>query len=390
MASFDDDPSGANQREAKPLDASSLFPEGGNRLWTEGKGSRYRLIIYSLLAITLGPLSLWLLRRFLDEDTFHLPLKAIDPLPLIGALIVLTLAWISRLIRVWYLFRPVARDIGPRDFVRSYLAGVFASQITPSAVGGYPFFLFLLHHQGMSPGSSLAVSLLDSVNTGLAFLLLLLGGALFVRTGIPATRSWLTTAVAGMGILTGAALTPLIFPQGLQQLIHSLSQKRSGLGSKLAPLADKAFRELQRLEWVTTEFWNHHRRLLILNLLLNVVYWTAYLAVTPLLFLAVGGKGPWPVVIGGQIATQFAQYFIPTPGAAGGAEVTMAVLMHTLLPEERLILFLGLWRFFTYYISLIGSSLTIPWTLRVLRQRTQDSEGDVPTPPELPPEPSEV
>ena len=336
--------------------------------WQAKEVSKYRLAFYSLLAIVLGPLSLWLLKRFLAGDAFLVSLEAIRPLPLIGALVFLIIAWLSRLIRIWCLFRPVADQISYGKFAKSYLAGVFASQITPSAAGGYPLFLFLLYRQGMPPGSSLAISLLDSANTGLAFLGLLTSGALLFRTQIPITESWLQTALVGMGLLTAAALAPLLFPQALRQLAHLLSEKKHGLGGKLAPMAARADEELERLRWVTLHFWHNHRSLLIINLLLNLVYWATSLAVAPLLFLGVDGRAPWPMIVGSQIATQFAQYIIPTPGAAGGAEVTMALFMHTLLPEERLVLFLGLWRLYTYYLSLVISSLSIPWALRLIKE----------------------
>jgi len=63
----------------------------------------------------------------------------------------------------------------------------------------------------------------------------------------------------------------------------------------------------------------------------------------------------------------------------------MALFVHTLLPEERLVLFLGLWRFCTYYVSLIGTSLTIPWALRLLRQNATGTESEPPqkTPQEV-------
>lgn len=349
--------------------------------WQAKASSKYRLVFYSLLAVVLGPLSLWLLKRFLAGDTLLVSLEVIRPLPLVGALALLLVAWLSRLIRVGCLFRPMAKQITHARFVRSYLAGVFASQITPSAAGGYPLFLFLLYRQGMPPGSSLALSLLDSANTGLAFLGLLTSGALLFRTYIPITESWMHTGLVGMGLITAAALAPLLYPQALQQLAHLLSEKKHGLGGKLAPIAARAEEELERLRWVTLHFWHNHRSLLIINLLLNLVYWATSLAVAPLLFLAVGGKAPWPMIVGSQIATQFAQYFIPTPGAAGGAEVTMALFMHTLLPEERLVLFLGLWRLYTYYLSLVVSSLSIPWALRLIKegqQPTADIAGDAP------------
>jgi hypothetical protein len=54
-----------------------------------------------LIAIILGPLSLWLLKRFLTGDAVLLSLRAIKPWPLVGALTFLAISWSSRLMRVW-------------------------------------------------------------------------------------------------------------------------------------------------------------------------------------------------------------------------------------------------------------------------------------------------
>ncbi|NMB45795.1 MAG: flippase-like domain-containing protein [Firmicutes bacterium] len=385
MTDIDHTENNDGERQITPIDLPVSFSREQDGFWAEKEGSRSRLTIYGLLALILGPLSLWLLTRLVTGNVVFGSIKAIKPLPLLAALVLLAIAWYSRVIRIWHLFRPLAEGVDFLSFTKSYLAGVFASQITPSAVGGYPFFLFLLYRQGIPPGRSLAVSLLDSVNTGLAFLVLLIGGALLSKTSIPGAESWLGAAIAGMCLLTAAALAPLLCPEPLQQLTHGLSQKQHGLAGKLAPWSAQAYRELRRLQWVTLDYWNHHRPLLVLNLLLHLIYWTAYLTVPPLLFLAVGGRAPWPAIVGSHIATQFALYFIPTPGAAGGAEVTMALFVHTLLPEERLVLFLGLWRFCTYYVSLIGTSLTIPWALRLLRQNATGTESEPPqkTPQEV-------
>jgi len=336
--------------------------------------SKYRLVGYSLLAVLLGPFSLWLWRQFGTSDDFSMSLDKLSYLPLAGALLLLVTAWCSRLVRIRYIFRPVAGDIGWKEFTMSYFAGVFISNITPSAVGGYPFFLFLLQRQGISLGKSLAVSLLDSVNAVLS--LLIIAGVLLFGSIIPLAETWLWATVLMMLITIVLVLVPILFPKTLRRFVLSLSQKHGNHTSSIATVVQRALKELTRLEDITRYYWRYHRRLLLSNLVLSLVYWLAFLGVAPLLLWSVGASISWPVVIGSQVATHFAGYLIPTPGAAGGSEVTMGWLLHTQLPEERLILFLGLWRLTTYYLSLILSSLTMPWALRCMRKGAPHQSGN--------------
>ena len=329
---------------------------------------KYRFAIYGGIAVILGPMTLWFLRRFLPGQPILLPLRDINFPPLLTALILLIISWAARLLRMWCLLQPLAENLAPGDFIKSYLAGAFVSHVTPSAAGGYPFFLFLLYQQGVPAGKSLAVSLIDSVNTGLTLGLMVTTGALFFYIHVSAADNWLPAAVIGILLLVLPALALLVFAGKISQITSELSRKNHGLSRKIAALAARAVGEVQRFESAITIFWRDHRPLLFTNLCFNLMYWISYLSITPLLLKAVGGGAPWPVMVGSQIATQFAQYLIPTPGAAGGIEVTMALLIRNLLSHEQLMTFLALWRFYTYYISLFGTSLTIPWTLGLLRK----------------------
>ncbi|NLA57528.1 MAG: flippase-like domain-containing protein [Firmicutes bacterium] len=329
---------------------------------------KYRLVIYGGIAVILGPVTLWFLRRLLPGQPILLSLKDIDFSPLLTAFILLIISWTARILRVWCLLRPLADSAAARVVIKSYLAGVFISHVTPSAVGGYPVFLFLLHQQGVPAGRSLAVGLIDSVNTGLILGLLITAGVLLFRVDVSAAKNWVSTAVIGTIILIVPALALLIFAGRISQVTSELSQKNRGGSQKIAHLAARAAREVQRFEAAIEVFWRDHRPLLLMNLCLNLLYWVSFLSITPLLLRAVGARAPWPAIIGCHIATEFAQYLIPTPGAAGGVEATMALLIRNLLSHEQLVTFLALWRIYTYYISLFATSLTIPWVMNVLRK----------------------
>ncbi|NLJ69793.1 MAG: flippase-like domain-containing protein [Firmicutes bacterium] len=329
---------------------------------------KYRFAVYGGLAVILGPVTLWFLRRLLPGQPILLPLQDINPLPLLAATILLVISWLIRILRMWYLFRHLARNIAYSDFIRTCLAGAFVSHITPSAAGGYPFFLFLLHRQGVPASKSLAVSLMDSVNTGLSLLLILAAGAALSPVFLSAASSWLPAAAAGTLFLIGPALALLIFANKLPAGASKLFGKDSVLGRKTTPLTAKAAREVERFKSAAGTLWRDHRPVLAINLLFNLTYWAIYLSTTHLLFRAVGGRAPWLVIAGSQIAVQFAQYLIPTPGAAGGAEVTMALLVQNLLGHGQLVAFLALWRIYTYYFSLFATSLTLPWAICLLRK----------------------
>jgi len=329
---------------------------------------KYRFAIYGCIAVTLGPLTLWFLRRILPGRSVLLPLRSLEFGPLLAASMLLVISWSARVLRIWCLIQPSAKSVSPMDFVKTYLAGVFVSHITPGAVGGFPLFLFLLHQQGVPAAKSLAANLIDSLNTGVTLGLLLAAGAVFFHVHGAAAGNWLPAAAIGTTIMIVPALSLLLFAGKISQAAAEFRRKDLGQRRRTALLAARIAGEIERFEAAVSEFWRDHRPLLLTNLLLNILYWTAYLSTAPLLLNAVGGRAPWPVMMGNQLAIQFAQYLIPTPGASGGAEVAMALLVRRFIAHDRLVTFLFLWRIYTYYISLLGSSLTIPWAMNLVRK----------------------
>jgi uncharacterized protein (TIRG00374 family) len=267
--------------------------------------ARHRFAIYGGIAVILGPVTLWFLRRLLPGQPILLPLRSINFVPLLIALVLLMISWLARLLRIWCLIQPSADSIAPKDFIKSYLAGAFISHVTPSAAGGYPFFLLLLHQQGIPAGKSLAVSLIDSVNTGLTIGSLLAIGTLLLHIHVSTTDNWLAAAVIGIMFLSIPALTLLVFAGKISQAASRLSRKHPDPSNRIALLAARAAGEIQRFESAVSTFWRHHRQLLFANLLFNLIYWVSFLSITPMLLRAVGGRAPWPIMVGSHIATQF-------------------------------------------------------------------------------------
>lgn len=338
----------------------------------------YHLMGFGLLALVLGFLSLWVLLQLSGTRSSQTALQEIvHPLPLLVAASLLVISWCSRLARIWLLLQALQTRLSFMQFAKSYLAGAFVSHITPGMAGGYPFFLFLLNRQGVPAGKSLAISLMDSVNTGLVALTVLLSLLFISRetSSLPGQQGWTWLAMAAIAAITLIAVGFLLFPRMMRRLVlryaHNWSASPHPPGSKASGWAYIAVQELFRLEQVTRSFWQEHRRALAINLGLNLLYWLAWSAMTPVLILATGYNVYWPAAMAIQMTVQFAHNLIPTPGAAGGAELTMAFLLRSLLPPGALVAFLVLWRGYTYYISLFFTAFTLPWIIKILRFRNK-------------------
>ena len=200
------------------------------------------------------------------------------------------------------MFRHLARNIAYSDFIRTCLAGAVCLPHHPSAAGGYPFSSSCSIGRVCRQSKSLAVSLMDSVNTGLSLLLILAAGAALSPVFLSAASSWLPAAAAGTLFLIGPALALLIFANKLPAGASKLFGKDSVLGRKTTPLTAKAAREVERFKSAAGTLWRDHRPVLAINLLFNLTYWAIYLSTTHLLFRAVGGRAPWLVIAGSQIA----------------------------------------------------------------------------------------
>ena len=113
----------------------------------------------------------------------------------------------------------------------------------------------------------------------------------------------------------------------------------------------------------------------LLAMLLSVAYWVLVISVPVLIVRGMVPQVSYSQVFFVAMTLYLVMAYVPTPGSSGGAEVGSAYFFASILPSKLLGGFVVIWRFVTYYFTLlVGGGVvafeTISWSIR----RSQSSQ----------------
>lgn len=261
----------------------------------------------------------------------------------------------------------------------------FGSALSPGAVGGIAFALFLLAGEGISYGRSASIVLLNTFLDNIAFVVvfaamyLLTGSTMFNVTadcpdlhGQPillAVRSltskiWIGyLAYVGAVLFLGIALFGL--PHTTKRFFHYLSEK-AWLKFASAWLVNFG----TEIETAGNEFKSRGFSFWAPMVLATFGNWMARFALPNALFF---GFAEQPLNILEIYARQYATWIflvIPsTPGASGVAEMAFMAMNCEFMPEGLSAAITTIWRLYSYYIYLvIGALLLRVWLKDALKK----------------------
>ncbi|MEW6045111.1 MAG: flippase-like domain-containing protein [Bacillota bacterium] len=321
-----------------------------------------RSIAFSLLSGAAAVAALLTLVRDGDEAVFS-HLRMVDARWLWFAAGLTLTAWLLRTWRSQLLARAFGTRIPARRVLRYYLASVFVSHVTPTSTGGVPVFIYLLAREGLSVGRATAVAVVDS---GLVVLWLLaawpvaaawkgLGG----RFGAPGLTAFV---LVSLGMLAALVAWTLVRPRAIasifmRMLTRARRAARAGRRRRMRAILAVLVKESLRFSYGIRYLLLQRPWHLVGATLLTGVYWLFYLSIAWAVLVGLGARMNWLYAATAQLIFNLFQPFIPTPGGSGGAELIMAYLFKRVLPASRLAVFVGVWRFFTFYASLVAGGI---------------------------------
>jgi uncharacterized protein (TIRG00374 family) len=242
--------------------------------------------------------------------------------------------------------------------VKVSMAGVFFNAITPFASGGQPVQVYIMARGGMKPGIAASIVMIKSVTyQGMLVLhsmaLIMLKGS-FIISRIPGffylyiLGFLLNLFVVGLYVLfiysnkTAGKIVMFLFNIAQRAGMKRLAKHREKLEYELA-----AFERGARL--LKNNAYLIYNTCLMQLLRLSVFYLIPY-------FIMLGVK-PSPVNIWDMVAAQsiitVISSFVPSPGAAGGAEGTGYIFFKIFFGTGMIIPILLIWRIITYYSSVV-------------------------------------
>lgn len=279
--------------------------------------------------------------------------------------------WLTNTLRLMIWTRFVGCALAARDAFRIVLAGELGSAVTPTSSGGGFFRWGMLVQRGITPGAAASLTTLTVLEDTLFFAL-----ALPVALGV--TRAWELPVLRQVGrqvrdnaaeVVLGAALL------GALVWLAGYALRAGWLGVRVKQWSWRRLGEARRRlrgAWrdavgVYGLIAQRGKRLFALSLFLTGVQWTARYSVVSALVAFLGAPVDPVLFFLLQWVIFTLMGFVPTPGAAGGAEAAFYLIYAPLLPARVIGLATAGWRFLTFYLLLgIGAVL---FALLNLRER---------------------
>jgi len=301
----------------------------------------------------------------------YIGFKGNDPLQILNELKSVPILWILGFISAWlcYMiietlslyvyFRMQGYRVPIFRMFRVVLIGNYYSSITPSATGGQPMQVYYLKKSGVPIGISSSVL---AVRFFIFQLTLLVLGALFWLSNIDYVYAqlggnlWMVylgfffngiTVVAVLLLaINGRVVKFLVY--GIISLLEKLRLLRHK--EKLIYKTDNALDNFNQ----SVKMIRRDPSQLLLQFLITCVQFFSIFGVTVLIYHSFGLNGTSNVEILTMTSLLFiAASYTPLPGASGAQEGGFVLFFRRIFPDSTLFSALLLWRFSTYYTTLI-------------------------------------
>jgi glycosyltransferase 2 family protein len=356
--------------------AGPLPPRAESPLRRPSGGAARRAFNIALLLLPLGVLAN-LGYTLLATD--RALLGALGELPrgyLLAALALTLTPWLTGSLRLMVWSRFLGHRIPFRELLRMTLVVDLGAAVSPTAIGGEAFRWGMLMRRGVRPGEAASLALLPKVEDAVFFFVFALPLALVLA------RPWELPAVAVAARMLSANALTVTAAGVLLALLGWLAMRSTLLGHAGARFQKTGVRLWGRLRRRLRTAWGEARgvlRLILrrgklrfgLTLVLTAIHWIGRYSVIMALALFLGV--PFDPVLFWllQWIVFTIMTFVPTPGAAGGAEVAFTAVYATLLPAGVIGIATAAWRLFTFYVPVALAALVFT----LLGGREQPAEG---------------
>jgi glycosyltransferase 2 family protein len=283
------------------------------------------------------------------------------------------LPWACDTARLHLWARVLGAPLTASQAFRAVLGSELGAAATPTAVGGIPVKVALLHDHGVPPATGVSLCAIKSFEDALFFAL-----ALPVAVGLTAAQTLpvlqaLAARIPGAELALAAAVAAAV-----AGVVAAVAWRARGPGRVqrfVRTAADQA-----RLAARAGP------RRFAFSMSCTAVQWVArYSAITALaagLGASLDPVRAWLL----QWVVFTSMTLVPTPGAAGGAEAAFALAYGALLPPELMTWLVLGWRAVTFYLLVgVGALLFALLEMRRRRGRAPDPPAPASTPRPCPP-----
>lgn len=300
----------------------------------------------------------------------HLTVEAlgrIEPFWLLCALPFVALDWLGGGYRLYLFSRVFHPSIRFKTCVKANLANCFLGSITPSQTGGGPAQVYMLYVGGMPAVEATSASLMTFFST--TFFLVIAGAFMFAfRESMPLSGGYLGHLFdAGMLFFLGIALllaVALAFPGFYRELFRILvgvvSRVRRKDYLRAGSMAHRAIDAIDRCHRQLIHYARRHSHIFLAGIVVTAVCFLSKFTVAYLIVRSLGMEASFVHVALLQMVIVLINYFFPTPGASGAAELSSAALMSAVVSKGFIGYYVILWRMLATYVSVaVGGGVVL-------------------------------
>jgi uncharacterized protein (TIRG00374 family) len=285
--------------------------------------------------------------------------------------------------RYHILVRKIKPGVTPWLCLRANLANIFMGAVTPSQTGGGPAQLYIFYRAGISLANGVFVGV---VNFTFSLGLLLVAASFslivirehFSQGMIHYLLQYGFLAFAGLFVFFFLALwRPDLLSRAVNALAKLMARVHQSWGKRILRLRGRVIVELDNYRASCTHFFRNEPWLLLSAFGLTILLYLNKFTLAYFLMRGLGVTGDYLHMIAIQTLILFVLFFAPTPGASGIAELSIAALMSSLMPNYLLPIFTLLHRFFLIYLpAAFGSYIVLAELRSQTRSRIRERSYD--------------
>jgi len=288
----------------------------------------------------------------------------------------------SYLVRV--LLRAVDDDMPFMQCMYAVFGNEFLTAITPFQSGGQPLMVYVMHKNNVSLGKGI---LIVFFKTAAQIYFFAIGAPIVLLiwpefAQIPDLTAFYIYGILFFGYFLTLTFLVLIKPQMAKGISLSVFKflwrfeyfrKRK---EKMARSLRKTIREINIFSHFTKDILKTKKVVFLQLFGLTILSWIFKFMVAVAVVWGLGGYSLNVIqAVSVQTVTNFLGFFAPSPGGSGVFEFCMKKVFEKIpvLTSERLFIFIVIWRFITYYLSVFLGALV---TIRILNFRAENLDKE--------------
>ena len=275
-----------------------------------------------------------------------------SPLSFALAMLLSIVPWFTGSLRLLMWSRFLGNSIDFPAVFKIAIGAELGAAVSPPLIGGSAVKIGMLMRQGFTGGTALSLSVMENIEDTIFFLVM-------VPLALTITSSWdlpqVGTVLAG---LWNSTLWMLLAGIGVCLGATFLLMKRKSFNAKpwlssLATLKDKLGAAYSNFTTTYHRITREGKSIFLVTMALTSLQWFCRYSIISLLLASMGIPVRPILFMVLQVFVFALMTLVPTPGAAGGAEVMFSLMYRSFLPAGAIGLVTAGWRFLTFYFLLL-------------------------------------